>query len=95
MYPAVPGVGGVVLGTPLFKKAVVHFGDGRTLVIQALGNGFYVQKASLNGVSYPSSWLPLSSLQNGTTELQFSLAMEPNKDRGRSEADRPPSFRRP
>ena len=30
-YPAVPGVGGVVLGTPMFPSAAIHLGDGRTL----------------------------------------------------------------
>jgi putative alpha-1,2-mannosidase len=95
MYPAVPGVGGIVLGTPMFKKAVVHFGDGRTLAIQASGTGFYVQKVFLNGSPYANSWLPLSSLQRGTTDLQFVLGTEPNKKRGTSPADRPPSFRQP
>ncbi len=95
MYPAVPGVGGVVLGTPMFRKAVVHLGDGRTLLIRALGSGTYVQKVSLNGTGYPSSWLPLNSLQSGTTDLQFVLGAEPNKQRGTSPGDRPPSFRQP
>jgi putative alpha-1,2-mannosidase len=49
MNPAVPGVGGIVLGTPMFKKGVVHFGDGRTLAIQASGTGFYVRSAVCKG----------------------------------------------
>jgi predicted alpha-1,2-mannosidase len=93
MFPAVPGVGGMVLGTPMFRKAVVRFADGRTLIIQGSGTGPYVQKVSLNGTPYPNSWLPLSSLYSGTTQLQFTLDKEPNKDRGKSESDRPPSFR--
>jgi predicted alpha-1,2-mannosidase len=95
LYPAVPGIGGVVLGTPMLKRAIVHFGDGRTLAIQASGTGFYVQKVSLNGAAYTSSWLPLSNLPSGTTELQFRLGTEPSKERGSSSADRPPSFRQP
>ena len=92
-YPAVPGVGGVVLGTPMFKKAVLHLGDGRTLAVEGTGNGFYVQNVSLNGAPYSGSWLPLSSLQQGTTDLQFTLGPKPNLERGKSQADRPPSFR--
>ena len=92
-YLAVPGVGGVVLGTPMFKKAVLHFGDGRTMAIEGAGSGFYVQSVSLNGAPYSGSWLPLSSLQQGTTDLQFTLGPKPNMERGKSQADRPPSFR--
>ena len=93
VYPVVPGVGGMVLGTPMFRNAVVRFADGRTLIIQGLGTGPYVQKVSLNGTPYPNSWLPLSRLAAGTTQLQFTLDKEPNKDRGKSESHRPPSFR--
>ena len=31
LYPGIPGVGGLLLGTPMFPSATVHFGDGRTL----------------------------------------------------------------
>jgi predicted alpha-1,2-mannosidase len=95
MYPAVPGVGGLVLGTPTFKKATIRFSDGRTLSIQGVGPGYYVQKVVLNGNSYPSSWLPLSVLHTGSNELTFVLARTPNKHRGEAESDRPPSFRQP
>jgi predicted alpha-1,2-mannosidase len=95
MYPAIPGVGGVVLGTPMFKKVVIHLGDGRTLSVQGLGTGPYVQKVLLNGVPYPGSWLPLASLGKGASDLQMFLDTKPNKDRGRAEADRPPSFQEP
>jgi predicted alpha-1,2-mannosidase len=95
MYPAIPGVGGVVLGTPMFKKAVIHLGDGRTLSVQGLGTGPYVQKVLLNGVPYPGSWLPLASLGKGASDLQMFLDTKPNKDRGKAEADRPPSFQEP
>ena len=93
MYPAVPGIGGLVLGTPMFRRAVIHFGNGRTLIIQGSGKGPYVQKVLLNGAPYPSSWLPLSKLHSGTTELRFTLGTEPNKDWGKSTSNRPPSFR--
>jgi predicted alpha-1,2-mannosidase len=93
MYPVIPGVGGVVLGSPMFRRALLHFGDGRTLSIEGLGSGLYVQKVAINGATYQNSWLPLSSLHSGTTDLQFTLGTEPNKDRGKSQSERPPSFR--
>lgn len=95
LYPAVPGVGGMVLGTPMFSKATVRFADGRTLVIRGNGSGPYVQKVSLNGEVYTNSWLPLSALKAGSSELSFTLAAQPNKERGRPQTDRPPSFRQP
>ena len=95
LYPAVPGVGGMVLGTPMFESAAIRFGDGRTLVIRGKGAGPYVQEVSLNGSQYTSSWLPLSALHAGISRLDFTLAKEPNTQRGKAPADRPPSFMHP
>ncbi|MFZ0747565.1 MAG: GH92 family glycosyl hydrolase [Terracidiphilus sp.] len=92
-YPAVPGVGGMVLGTPMFDKATLRLAGGRTLVISRKGPGIYVQSVSLNGAGYANSWLPLSKLKPGTTELHFTMDEQPNKQRGSATADRPPSFR--
>ena len=92
-YPAVPGVGGLVLGTPMFPKATLRLAGGRTVVITRDGSGIYVKQLTLNGASYASTWLPLDKLRPGTTVLQFTTGDEPNTKRGASEADRPPSFR--
>jgi predicted alpha-1,2-mannosidase len=92
-YPAVPGVGGLVLGTPMFDKATLRLTEGRILVVTREGAGIYVQSVTLDGASYPSLWLPLSKLRAGTTELHFTMGMEPNKQRGSAIADRPPAFR--
>ena len=91
-YPAVPGVGGLVLGTPMFNKATLRLSGGRTLVVSRKGPGFYVQKVLLDGVPNSNSWLPLDKLRPGTTRLEFTTALKPNKERGRGLADRPPSF---
>lgn len=95
LYPAVPGVGGMVLGTPMFESAAIRFGDGRTLVLRGKGVGPYVQEVTLNGSQYTSSWLPLSALHAGISRLDFTLAKEPNTQRGKAPADRPPSFMHP
>ncbi len=92
-YPAVPGVGGVMLGTPMFDKATLRLAGGRTLVITKQGSGVYVQRVSLNGDAYSNAWLPLNKLQPGTTQLYFETDAVPNKQRGSDLADRPPSFR--
>jgi predicted alpha-1,2-mannosidase len=92
-YPAVPGVGGVVLGTPMFDKAILNLAGDRTLVVSREGHGIFVQNVSLDGMPYANSWLPLTALHKGTTQLHFTMSEQPNKERGTITADRPPSFR--
>jgi predicted alpha-1,2-mannosidase len=92
-YPAVPGVGGVVLGTPMFDKATLRFSGNRTLVVSRDGKGVYVQGVTLDGAPYANSWLPIAKLHTGTTQLHFTMSEQPNKERGAREDDRPPSFR--
>jgi len=92
-YPAIPGVGGVVLGTPMFDKASLRLSGGRTLIVSRSGEGIYVQKVTLDGANFPNSWLPLDNLDSGTTRLDFTVAATPDKQRGAAISDRPPSFR--
>ncbi len=93
MYPAEPGVAGVVLGTPLFDKATLRLAGNRTLVIDRKGEGVYVHNVTLNGASYPSDWLPLAKLHAGENRLVFSNQPQPDTQRGTAKGDRPPSFR--
>jgi predicted alpha-1,2-mannosidase len=73
LYPGVPGVGGFFLGTPMFSKATVHFGNGRTLVIERSGSGPYVTAISLNGQPWNNLWLPLDKIPtNAKTTLHFT-----------------------
>jgi putative alpha-1,2-mannosidase len=92
-YPAVPGVGGLVLGAPMFDKATLLLAGGRTLVILRQGAGVYVQSATLDGVELRSTWLPIGNLHVGTTQLVFTMGAQPNKAWGSAAADRPPAFR--
>jgi len=92
-YPAVPGVGGVVLGTPMFDKATLRLSSGRTLVVSRQGEGIYVQSASIDSAPYANSWLPIGNLHPGTTTLHFTMGAAPNKRRGSAIQDRPPTFR--
>jgi predicted alpha-1,2-mannosidase len=92
MYPAVPGVGGVVLGTPMFTKATLRLANGRTLEISRNGEGIYVSAVKLNGGAYPSDWLQIAKLHTGMNRLEFTMQATPDTERGTSAADRPPSF---
>jgi predicted alpha-1,2-mannosidase len=93
LYPAEPGVAGLVLGTPMFEKATLKFAGNRTLVIVRKGDGIYVHDVTLNGAEYPSYWLPLNKLLAGENRLVFSNQQQPDTQRGTAIADRPPSFR--
>jgi len=77
----------------MFDKATLHLDGGRTLVISRTGEGLYVQKATLDGKPFDSSWLPVANLHSGVTQLDFTMGTEPNKQRGSALKDRPPSFR--
>ena len=92
LYPVIPGVGGLVLGTPMFPRAIVRMGDGRTLEILSHGEGVYVQSVKLNGKPYDSTWLPMDALAAKENRLEFLLGTQPNKTWGASRASLPPSF---
>lgn len=92
MYPAIPGVGGVVLSAPMFPAATITLGDGRTLHVTTHGTGPYVQSVSLDGHPYSSSWLALDKWNGKNTELKMEVGPEPNKQWAASREDRPPSM---
>ena len=95
LYPGIPGVGGLLIGTPMFPSAAIQLADGRTLSIRSTGTGPYVQQVLFDGQENKSSWLPLSALGRGSSKLEFTLSPEPNKERGLSESERPPSWGNP
>ncbi len=92
MYPAIPGVGGVVLGSPTFTKATLTLAGGAQLVI--LGDGAaadapYVQSLTVNGAPSTSTWVEWSTLAAGAT-LEFTLGTAANTAWGSGPNDRPP-----
>ena len=92
MYPAIPGVGGVVLGAPRFPRATLRLG-GRSLVVERTGAGRYVQSARLNGAPWSSSWLPLTALTRSSDRLVFEMGAAPS-GWATAPRDRPPSLTR-
>jgi predicted alpha-1,2-mannosidase len=93
-YPVCPAAGQYVLGTPLFRKAVLHLENGKDFVISAPGNSaanLYVQGATLNGQPYSKNWLAHTTIMAGG-EFKLSMGAVPNKTKGVAEADYPYSF---
>ncbi len=94
VYPAIPGVGGFALNSPLFPSATIHLGTGNTINIEgedASASNPYVQSLRVNGEPSEKTWLPYDTLSQGAT-LQFKLGNTPNKLWGTKTEDAPPSF---
>ena len=67
-YPVAPGTTQYVLGAPLFKKATLHFENGKNLVINAPENSdknIYIESMSFNGVNYTKNYLDHNELLKG------------------------------
>jgi putative alpha-1,2-mannosidase len=90
MYPAVPGVGGMALGTPMFAKTTLRLAGGRTLEILKQGEGVYVSQVKLGGSPIADYWVPIAKLHVGLNRLQFMVQAAPDT---KPEMTPPPAFR--
>ncbi len=93
-YPVCPGTTQYVMGAPLFKKATLHFENGKSLVINAPANNaenFYIKSLKFNGQNYTKNYLDHNDLMKGAV-LDIEMDDQPNKQRGIQTADFPYSF---
>jgi predicted alpha-1,2-mannosidase len=93
LYPEIPGVAGLAVGTPLFSKATIFLENGGTIQIvgeKSSPENLYVQSLKLNGRSYESPWIKWQDLAEGAN-LGFMLGSEPSKW-GKDLKQAPPSF---
>jgi predicted alpha-1,2-mannosidase len=91
IYPEVPGVGVLAIGSPLFGRAAIHLPHRRRALIVADGQGPYVQALRLDGHAYGKPWTTYCALARGAT-LSFRLGPRPNRRWGAAAAAAPPSF---
>jgi predicted alpha-1,2-mannosidase len=91
LYPSVPGVGLLAIGSPLFRHASLALAHRRRLTITTRGHGQYIDSLKLDGRRYAKPWTAWCSLARGG-QLAFSLSTRPNRRWGSSPAARPPSF---
>ncbi|QWF85007.1 GH92 family glycosyl hydrolase [Amycolatopsis sp. CA-230715] len=92
-YPLQMGSPDYAIGSPLFKKATVHLGGGKDLVVNAPKNSaknVYVQGLKVNGKAYSSTSLPHDLIAKGGT-LDFDLGATPS-NWGTGAADAPKSL---
>ena len=93
-YPVCPGSDEYALGSPLFKKAVIHLENGNDVLIEAPDNSsenVYVAGLTLNGRNWGHNFIKYGDLLSGA-RLKYRMSAEPSKDRGTSEEDKPYSF---
>ena len=92
-YPVTPGSDLYAIGSPLFPRAEIDLGDGKSFVIEAEGaadENIYIQSATLNGTPYTKSYLRHADIIRGGT-LIFEMGPEPNEEWGTGEGDIPRS----
>ncbi len=93
-YPVCPATDQYVLGTPLFRRAVLHLANGKDFVISAPNNSaknVYVQSALLNGNPWSKNWIAHSTMLKGG-EFKLTMGAQPNKTKGTDAAAYPYSF---
>lgn len=91
LYPEVPGVGVLAIGSPLFQRIEVRLPQRRRALILASGHGPYVRSLRLDGRAHGRPWTTYCELARGAT-LSFRLSPRPNRRWGSSAAAAPPSF---
>ena len=95
-YPVCPGSDEYVIGSPLFKKAVLNLENGNRVVLTAKDNSpeaRYISSMEVDGNGYDLNYLKYTDLMDGA-DIVFTMSAEPDKDRGTSPDSRPYSFSR-
>ncbi len=100
MYPVTPGSGEVVLGSPMFKRAVIQ-PDGASTATDIRARGLNARAKCITGIRWHDatgnsspmlsrSFVPVRDLAEGGT-LELHMASKPNDTFGRAAQDRPTS----
>ena len=93
-YPVCPGSGQYVLGTPLFRKAVIHLENGADVTINAPENDMtncYIDELKIDGKKYGKNYLEHDKMVQGM-RMDYRMSAQPNMKRGTMDSDVPYSF---
>ena len=97
-YPVCPVSDEYVIGTPLFRHAVVHLENGNKLVINSENiDGSedeldtYISDMKVNDSKWQHNYLKYNQLKKGAT-IEFKMSKEPCMTRGTQDNDKPYSF---
>ena len=81
LYQVDPVGGRFVIGSPLFDKATVNVGAGKTFTVVAKNNSdrnIYVQSARLNGKALKNSYIEFNDIHHGGA-LELVMGPKPSK----------------
>lgn len=81
LYQVDPVGGRFVIGSPLFDKATVNVGGGKTFTVVAKNNSdknIYVQSTRLNGKTLKNSYVDFNDIRHGGT-LELVMGPKPSK----------------
>ena len=90
LYQVEPSGGKFIIGSPLFDKATLNLGDGKTFTVRTVNNSdknIYVQKVTLNGKAYNKTYINFNDMKRGGT-LVLTMGAKPSKW-GTAKKDRP------
>ncbi|MEO8777447.1 MAG: GH92 family glycosyl hydrolase [Rhodanobacter sp.] len=93
MYPEIPGRAELLLGSPLFPRAVIHGSGGDVTIIAANASAAtpYVQSLQVDGKPHTRPWLTPALVEHGGA-LNYVMGDKVNKHWGSDSDGEPPSF---
>ncbi|MEI9946292.1 MAG: GH92 family glycosyl hydrolase [Chitinophagaceae bacterium] len=90
-YPVFPASTNYVIGSPLFDKASIAAGNGKTFTVEAVNNSpenIYVQSVQLNGKPWSKPYISHTDITKGGV-LKIYMGKTPNYNYGKAVTDRP------
>lgn len=93
-YPFCPGDPYYVMGSPIFRKTMIHLSNGKTFTITADNASIqnkYIRSATLNGKPLDKPWFTQKDIDEGGT-LVLHMGPRPNREWGSAVGDAPPSM---
>lgn len=93
-YPVTPASDQYALGSPLFRKAVLKFENGRSLILNADNNTKntpYVARLMVNGTDYNRNYITHGMLLDGG-QIDFDMVSAPNMSKQINKDSYPYSF---
>ncbi|MGM9763229.1 MAG: GH92 family glycosyl hydrolase [Candidatus Cryptobacteroides sp.] len=93
-YPVCPASDEYVIGSPLFRKAVIHLENGNDIILDADNNSrenVYIRNISLDGKNWYHNYFRFEDLTSGA-DISFDMSSAPEKNRGIYEDDYPYSY---
>lgn len=96
-YPVCPGTDQYVLGTPLFKKVILHLENGKDFTLYAplsSAKNKYLRQVNINNENWDKNWISHSTIMKGGN-MKVQMSPVPNFKRGTSSSSFPFSISRP